>query len=238
MPKLAVGSKPVATAKQVAQAKADDNTRTVVKRVKNAVLFSDGAIRIDNVRCSYPHLVTPQAQVNDEGKETTSYSIQLLAPKKTHREAKDLCVEVLTAILLDNKVKGLPADKKFIKNGDDQAKDEQVGQWVINAKESRTRPALRGRKKDPKTGKPMRLDPDKDGDVFYGGCYVSAMIKPWFSSHPKGGKRVSCGLLAVQFLEDGEPFGNARISEDEVDDSFEGEDTDDGGFGEDDEDDL
>lgn len=209
--------------------------RTIVKRVTNAVLYSDGSIRLENCRASHPHLVTPQEQVNDDGKTTSSYSIQLLMPKKTHKDAKNVCVEIVKEILLGQKLKDVPADKKFIKDGDTLAKDELEGMWVVGAREGKNPPALRGAKRDPKTGKPMRIDPAKEGNVFYGGCYVSALIRPWFSSHPKGGKRVSAGLLAVQFLRDGEPFGNGRIKDEEIDDSFDAEDPDDDtGMGDDD----
>ena len=215
---------------------AEEKTRTIVKRVENAILYSDGSIRLDNCRASHPHLVTPQLQTNDDGKETSSYTLQLLMPKKTHKAAKNLCVEVLKGILTDNKLKDVPADKKFIKDGDTLAKEELEGQWVVGTREGKNPPSLRGAKRDPKTGKPMRIDPAKDGGVFYGGCYVSALVRPWFSVHPKGGKRVSCGLLAVQFLRDGEPFGTGRIKEDDIDDSFEAAEPDDDDSGMDDDD--
>ena len=30
--------------------------RTIVKKVKNAVLYSDGTLRVTDIRISYPHL--------------------------------------------------------------------------------------------------------------------------------------------------------------------------------------
>lgn len=216
----------------------DTTERTPVKKVKNAVLFSDGSIRLENVRLSYPHLVEPQEQTTDDGKKTLTYSMQALMPKASHREAKDLCREAITKILAENKLKDVPADKKFIRDGDTLAKEETEGMWVINARE-RNRPGLRSNKRDPKTGKPMRLDPDRDGNIFYGGAWVSVLIKPWFSSHPKGGKRVSAGVLGVQFVRDDTPFGTGRIRDEDIDDSFDATDVeDDGGFTEDDTDGL
>ncbi len=212
------------------------NERTAIKRVKNGVLFSDGSIRIENARASYPHVDKPQKNKADDGTVTESFSINLLMPKDTHREIKDLCRAEIEKLLKEARIKAVAADRKFIKDGDGMAKDENVGMWVISARE-KSPPSLRSNKKDPKTGKPKRLDSDKDRAMFYGGCYVSCLIRPWVQNNSFG-KRVNANLLAVQFIGDGEPFGESRIKEDDVDDSFEADDDDAGGFDEDDDDDL
>lgn len=208
--------------------------RTIVKRVKNGVLFSDDSIRIDNVRLSYPHLAEPQENTNDAGKVTKSYGVVSLAPKATHREIKDLIVAQINGVLAEKKIK-VAADRKFIKDGDAMAKEECEGMWVINARESK-RPSLRGRFKDPATGKPKRLTPEEAASIFYGGCYGSVLIRPWVQDNDYG-KRINANLLAVQFQKDGPAFGEGRISDDDIDDRFEGEE-DDGGFDEADADDL
>lgn len=208
--------------------------RTVVKKVKHATLYSDGTIRLENVRASYPHVCQAQENTAEDGSKTFSYSIQGLMPKETHRAAKDLCKEVIDGILKTNKIKAVAADKKFIKDGDSMAKEETEGMWVISTRES-NRPMLRGNKNDPATGKPRKLDPVRDRDVIYGGCYVNILIRPWFQNN-KYGKRVNAGIAAVQFYKDGEPFGTGRIRDEDVDDTFEGEDGDDGGWTEGDDD--
>jgi hypothetical protein len=53
--------------------------------------------------------------------------------------------------------------------------------------------------------------------VFYPGCWVNTLIKPWFQDHPEGGKKVNANLIAVQFVRDDDSFGTGRISADEVD---------------------
>jgi len=208
--------------------------RTIVKRVKNGALFSDGTIRLERVRASYPHTGTPYEGENDAGTKTSSYGCVGLMPKATHREPKDLCKAAIDALLLEHRIDKIADDRKFIKDGDRMAKPECEGMWVVSARESK-RPALRGPKNDPATGKPQRLTPEEADKMFYGGCYVTMLIRPWWQNN-KYGKRINANLVAIQFIEDGEAFGEGRISDDQIDDSFEGEDADDSGGWDDDND--
>lgn len=208
--------------------------RTVVKKVgvgsfangksAYAVLYSDGTLRIDNVRASYPHLFRPFKGKGKDGKEdkTAKYSIKLILPKSTHGPAKDLCVQRLNELLKENKLDKMASDKKFIRNGDDLAEDAYANAFVISASETK-RPDLRDRDKRKLT--------DADEELLYGGCYVNALIRPWFQNHQEYGKRVNAGISAVQFAADGEPFGTGRITSKDVDDSFDDIDDDSGSSG-------
>jgi len=190
--------------------------REVVSKVTNAVLYSDGLIRIDNVRASYPHLGRPWSQDEDQEKK---FSMVGLLDKKTHKAAKDLCVKRIQELMKENKVDKIAADKKFIKDGDLSEKEENEGMWTVSARESR-RPAIRDRDNN------LLTDPDEIDDTLYGGCYVSMLIRPWFQNHKKFGKRVNAGLVAVRFLRDGEPFGEGRIQDEEIDDMMDDVDMD------------
>jgi hypothetical protein len=53
--------------------------------------------------------------------------------------------------------------------------------------------------------------------VLYAGCYVNTNITLWPQDHPQGGKGVNANLRIVQFFKDGEAFGNAPASADEMD---------------------
>lgn len=44
---------------------------------------------------------------------------------------------------------------------------------------------------------------------MYGGCRVNAAVKPWLQQNSHG-RGVRCDLIAVQFLRDDEPFGDAH----------------------------
>lgn len=227
--------------------------RKVVRKVPGVcVLFSDGTIRLINVRASYPHVIKAQKNEDDDGKETYSFAIMALMDKTTHEEAKKMCVSVINKMQAEvPKAKnGKPfkyaAAKKFIKNGDALDDDgerllgpECEGMWVVSAREQ-NRPLMRGPNKDPETGKAERLTPAEaqQRGYFYGGCYVDVIIRPWAQDN-KFGRRANAGLTAVQFRKHGEPFGQGRISEDDIDDSFDADDDDgDDGFGKDDDDDM
>ena len=56
--------------------------------------------------------------------------------------------------------------------------------------------------------------------MIYAGCWVNILIRPWWQNSAKWGKRVNAGLTAVQFVRDDEPFGQGRITSEDVDETF------------------
>jgi len=54
------------------------------------------------------------------------------------------------------------------------------------------------------------------------------LVRPWFQDN-KFGKRINAGLSAVQFLRDDTAFGEGRITEDQIDDTFSDESDDSSG---------
>lgn len=199
-------------------------TREIVTKVSNAVLYSDGTIRIDNVRASYPHLDKPYAKADKDGKTPEAkFGIVGMLDKKTHTAAKDLIIKVIKEIEQKEDTK-VARDKKFIRDGDDSDKKEYEGYWTVSAREAR-RPSVRNRKGDPMSEREIV-------DTIYAGCYVNILIRPWFQNNDFG-KRINAGLVAVQFARDGEQIGEGRIDDEGVFESVE-----DGGSGFDDDDDL
>lgn len=206
--------------------------RTVVKKVTNAVLYSDGTIRIDNVRASHPHLDVPFAGKDDSGGQgKAKFGIIAMLPKTTHTAAKNLVKEAITALLAENDAK-VALDKWCMKNGDDSDRDEYAGHFTISARESR-RPTCRDRRGNV-------MDVEETAEAFYGGCWVNVLIRPWYQDGVKVGKgfgkRVNAGVVAVQFVRDGEAFGDGRIDDDGVFGTVDDNDFDDAG--DDDGDDL
>ncbi len=197
--------------------------RTIVKKAQvgayasgkpaYCVLYSDNSIRIDNVRFSYPHIGTPYEGENEEGKKQNRYGVVGILSKNTHAPAKDICVSVVNDILKSKQVEKLGADRKFIRNGDDQTPKEYEGAWTVSAGDSKNPPDARD------AGK-RKLSAEEADKLFYGGAYGSILIRPWYQDHKKYGKRVNATLVAIQFVEDGEAFGSGRISSKDVDDSF------------------
>lgn len=198
------------------------NERKIVKKVDNCVLYSDGTIRVDNVRASYPFIGKARAGENDDGKETSKFGIACMLPKSTHTAAKNLIKEHITALITEAKAK-VPTDKWFLINGDDKEQEEYADHFILSTSESK-RPSARHR-----DGSSMT--PDEAADIIYGGCYVNVLIRPWyFAGKGANGKtypkRICCGIVAVQFVRDGEPFGDGRVSDEGVFGAIDGDDDD------------
>jgi hypothetical protein len=59
--------------------------------------------------------------------------------------------------------------------------------------------------------------PIAEGDnVVYAGCYVNGIVSLWAQNNQYG-KRINAQLDGVQFVRDGEPFGDGAVSVDAFD---------------------
>lgn len=201
----------------------------IERKVKNAVLYTNGTIRLDNVRMSYPHCGHPYKGSDDKADAKASYGLVALLPKDTHGEAKDLCVEIMNKILAEKKTK-VASDKKFLRNGDNAGKDEYEGHYTVSANETR-RPTIRNRKNEVVVG-------DEAEELIYPGSYAHILIRPWWQDNAWG-KRINAGLVAVKFAADGERFGEGTVDDAEAwDDDEHSEHGWDGADTEEDDDDL
>lgn len=204
--------------------------RRVVKSVKNAVLYSDGTIRLDNVRLSYPHLAEPYAGKDKdteglsekEKKKKAKYGVVAMLPKSTHTAAKNLVKQAILDILKENDAK-VSTDKWFLRDGNNAEQAEYEDHFIVSAREGR-RPTCRDRKG-------RTLEVEEIEDVFFGGCWGNVFIRPWYQDGKKVGagygKRMNAGLIAVQHTKDDDPFGEGRINDDGVFEEVESEDFDD-----------
>lgn len=201
---------------------------TPVKTADYATLYADDTILLKEVRVAYPHFDKPFKGDTDAG--NGKFSAVFLMPKqKIYFPSKDIVRDEINRIIAANKLPGLAATNKFLKDGDLRPdKPEFLGNFLISASEVRP-PQLRGRGKDPKTGKPVIIPKDEAAAIFYGGCWCNVLIRPWFQNN-KFGKKVNANLLAVQFVRDDEAFGQGRISDEEIDESFGVIDDDDAGY--------
>lgn len=194
--------------------------RTVVSKVSNAVLYSDGSIRIDKVRFSYPHLDKPYESEGDDGQKKSSYSITAMLPKATHTAAKDLVKKVIQDLMTENDVK-VGSGFWCLADGDklaeeDEGKELYAGHFIVKASEKR-RPSVR--KSNNETMSEREIE-----DEIYGGAWGSVYLRPWFfNGKARNGKtypkRILANLIGVQKWKDDEPFGEGRISDDGVFDS-------------------
>jgi hypothetical protein len=200
----------------------------VTKKVSNAVLYGDGTIKIENVRLSYPRLDKPYAGKGGDGNTgTPAYSLTGIMLKDTHRAAKDLVKEVMDGMMAEKKVKALPTDKKFLKDGDASGKEEYEGAFTFNCREASAPVLLDERGKIVQAVDATRK--------FYAGCYANVLVRPWFQDNQYG-KRINANLMVVQFVKDGPQIGEGRISDEKAMGRFGAVADDDSGYSEDEED--
>jgi len=195
-----------------------------------ALLYSDGTVLVRNGRFSYPHVLVPKEGKDDNGNPTpASFSCTVLLPKRTHTGVKNLFVRLFDEILKEHKQRKLAPERKCFRDGDNYDKEEYEGHWYLAAREQKKNPP-KVRDADGRT----KLDPDDEARI-YGGAYGHMLVRLWWQDN-KHGKRINAGLVGVQFVKDGEPFGDAtRVTEDDIDDTF-GDEEEAGGFGGDDDD--
>jgi len=215
--------------------------REIVKKVKvkgpkgqegYAYRYSDDTFFIEFVRFSHPHIVKPWKKENDKG--DPKYSVIAMLGKDTHAKAIAMLEEFNEELLKANKVKKLPADRKYLTDGDEHEDENRAGYMCVSAKETLDhKPPIRGR-----DGKPLDRA-DADG-LFVGGNYGAVNIRPWYQDSADWGKRINCGLSAAQFICQGEKFGSGGLSEEDLDDTVrsfgDDDDDDDGSYDEDDDD--
>lgn len=198
--------------------------RTVVKKVKNATLYSDGTIMLALVRASYPHVDKKWAK--NPSKDTPAYSIVGILPTDTHQEAIDLCLEVIQGIIKDqNKGKDIPDDKYFVRDGKPTKKPEYAGAWTVHARETDNRPVVLNPDK-------TEMEQDEIKSTIKAGHRIDILIDPWWQDNDHG-QRVNASLRAVRYRYEDEEIGEGTMDKDTAISSF--DDDDDGGFGGDDE---
>lgn len=161
------------------------------------------------IRFSFCHIFEPQ---EPQGGGDPKYSVTLLIPKAdtaTMGKIKVAMAEARENFCKRNGASALPLKPVNTLHDGDGTRDngeefgpECKGHYVITVS-SKQKPVIVDN-----TGNPI-TDP---GEV-YSGCYGRASIN--FYGYSRNGKKgISAGLLAVQKLHDGEPFGTVGSADD------------------------
>lgn len=165
---------------------------------------------LNNVRLSYLNIEKPKSIADGE---TLYYSVSCILEKE---QASKLATEI-KRIIDEQKWDGkkLKNADKGLRDGDDKEDEpEYAGKYYINAKSTKA-PLLIDRKKTP-----LPLDTQ----ILYSGCYGNVQVSLY--PYDKAGKTgVGFGLLAIQFVKDGERLGSSidldafeTLEDEEVDD--------------------
>lgn len=169
-------------------------------------------IKLKNVRLSFPHLF--KAKSFEAGQDPKFQATFLLDPSdKDHAKAIKQIKAQAKAILVE-KFGEMPekGDYKLCfglaaKHPKKKKYEGYEGMFYI-ATSNTIAPNCIDRRKQEVV--------EQDG-VLYAGCYVNTNITLWPQDHPRGGKGVNANLRIVQFFKDGDAFGTARASTDEMD---------------------
>jgi hypothetical protein len=172
---------------------------------------------LKNVRLSYPSLHVAKAGM-EGGK--AQYQANLLLDKTAHAKDIEALRKLIDRVALDKFGKKVTLKHVCLRDGADLEDKEGYGEDVmfIVAKSEDPVPVVDGNK----IAIPHELIKSK----CYGGCYVNAIVRLYAWSHPTGGKGVSAGLGAIQFVRDGDSFGAGRVNPDEEFETVEAEDDD------------
>ena len=171
------------------------------------------------VRFSYCHIFEPQAPVNGGDPK---YSVTLLIPKSdtaTLNKIKQAMDEARENFVKRNGANSLPAkynhtlhDGDGVRDSGDPYGPECHGCYVITVSS----------KQKPVIVDAFRNEIDNPTEV-YSGCYGRASIN-FYGYNNSGKKGISAGLLSIQKLSDGEPFGTVGSADDFNDDFADADD--------------
>lgn len=156
-------------------------------------------VKLANVRLSFPNLFRPKAF--EDGGEAR-YSATFLLNKTT--DAAQIASIRAAAIAALEEFYGagkVPKGIKFcLRDGSEKPDIDGYGEAVMFlTSSSQKRPPVVDR--DPSVALA-----EEDGKP-YAGCFVNASVRLWVQDN-KFGKRVNAQLRAVQFVKDGESFGD------------------------------
>lgn len=173
-------------------------------------------IKLKNVRLSFPKLF--RAKAFEEGQAPRFEATFLLDPSNEAHAETIAEIEEQSKAVLKEKFNGkVPKGTKYCFGDGNEKEYDGYEDRIYIASANRTRPTVVNRDRSALA--------EEDG-VIYAGCYVNATITLWPQDHPKGGKRVNANLLAVQFLKEGEAFGQKPVDAEEEFDVLGDEDVD------------
>jgi hypothetical protein len=174
-------------------------------------------IKVQNARLSFPVLFTPKAETDEQGQPKAGkpkFSVTLLLDKKVNAKNIAEIRAAIETVKKSDKLKGqkkapkLPLREGSEKSHLDGYNDDNM---FISARTT-NKPGVVDRNLEPI---------DEASGRIYAGCYVNAVVEVYPYVHPKSGPGITFSFRNVQFLRDGEPFGEKRVAASEDFDAVE-----------------
>jgi hypothetical protein len=154
-------------------------------------------IKLQNVRLSFPSLFQKAVFEGKEGKFEATFLLDKESQASLISEINDK-IDTFLASKFPGQAVPKSIKRTCFQDGDTKDYDGYANQMAIKGGSNR-RITIIDRDKTPLT--------EEDGKL-YAGCYVNAVLELWYSDHNLGGKQVLANLNGVQFVKDGEAFGD------------------------------
>lgn len=167
-------------------------------------------IKLLNVRLSFPHLFEKHSMEPNAPEEKKKFSAAFILDKTVHAATIKEIQSGIAAVAKEKWPKGVPSTMQpCLRDGSTKPDLDGYGDGTMFLNASNTKVvAVVDNNRAPLT----RTD-----NKPYAGCYVNAVIQLWAQDNTYG-KRVNAQLQAVQFVRNGEPFGDKGV---DVDEEFE-----------------
>lgn len=180
----------------------------------------DHTIYVTGARLSFPKLI--EAVVSSQGGEPKFGCDLILNPSDPQIAAimadvqrvaiekwKDLGPGVLQMIQNDRRLRCYGSGNEKVKTSTMKPYEGYEGMFYLNTSSNEDRPPQIVRPDDGKIiDNANTMERTAAARKLYGGCYVNAAIRFWPQDN-QFGKAIRCQLFAIQFLKDGEAFGEA-----------------------------
>lgn len=177
-------------------------------------------VKLTNVRLSFPQLFRAKAFNKDQ--EPTFSACFILDKTKDAKQILGIR-EAMSHVAKEKWGDKVPKGVKLcLRAGDEEGKEDVDGYgpdvMFVSAN---------SRKKVPLVDRDL-TPLEEDSGKPYAGCYVNGSVRLWAQDNEYG-KRINAQLRAVQFVKDGEAFGEAPVNVEEEFDAVEASDDDSSG---------
>jgi len=180
-------------------------------------------IFLSDVRLSFPALIEPKKNKTDPTKVPTYEADFIMPPNHpgfgqvmqtyaamAQEKWKAHANQIMQMINADRRLRCFAQGSERVDKNTLRVYDGYEGMVAIGASKKSDKGAPQMIKADGSAVDPMNtMEYQAVARKLYGGCRVNAAIKLWLQENTHG-RGVRCDLIAVQFLRDDKPFGDAQ----------------------------
>ncbi len=178
-------------------------------------------IQLTNVRLSFPKLIEAVSNANFPNGDKKFGADLILAPNHpdyarimaevgavASAKWKEQAPAILNMIQNDRRLRCWGKGSEKIKKDTMKPYEGYDGMVYLTTSMNEDRPPIMVRTDGTVCDNANTMERAALARKLYGGCYVNAAVSPWVQDN-QFGRAIRCNLIAVQFLKDGTPFGDA-----------------------------